>query len=163
MGVVDPGHDRAMLLRTVGFGVCVLVGLAAAGLLWRERMQAEATLDGAQLALASYEDSSKGLPLDPVQDADLPRIVPLLDHARALPYGYEHVADEAGGTIEYELVGRRGAGATARQISLASPVGQALAGARGGDVAHVTLPNGRARVLQVLDVRESGEATTRAA
>ena len=74
-----------------------------------------------------------------------------------------HVADEAGGTIEYELVGRRGAGATARQVSLASPVGKALVGARGGDVAHVTLPNGRARVLHVLDVlrRVARRPTTR--
>ncbi len=29
------------------------------------------------------------LPLDPVQDADLPRLLPLLDRARALPFGYD--------------------------------------------------------------------------
>jgi transcription elongation factor GreA len=65
------------------------------------------------------------------------------------------VADEAGGTIEYELVGRRVAGSTPRQVSLASPVGRALVGARPGDVAHVALPSGRARALRVLEV--SGE------
>jgi transcription elongation factor GreA len=62
------------------------------------------------------------------------------------------VAYEAGGTTEYELVGRRGPDSPPRQVSLASPVGQALHGARTGDVAQVWLPSGRARVLRVLAV-----------
>jgi transcription elongation factor GreA len=62
------------------------------------------------------------------------------------------VADATGRAFEYELVGRRGADSTARQVSLASPIGKALAGARAGDVAHVALPNGGVRELHVLDV-----------
>ena len=67
------------------------------------------------------------------------------------------VADEADVAIEYELVGRRGPDSAPRQVSLASPVGQALLGARAGDVARVTLPSGRARVLRVLEVSGSSE------
>jgi transcription elongation factor GreA len=62
------------------------------------------------------------------------------------------VADEAGETIVFELVGRRTAGSTPRQVSLGSPVGQALVGVRPGDVARVALPSGGERALRVLDV-----------
>src|SRR5829696_8153081 len=47
------------------------------------------------------------------------------------------VADETGGTVEFELVGRRTADSTPREVSLASPVGKALTGVRAGDVARV--------------------------
>ncbi|MBV8914725.1 MAG: type VI secretion system membrane subunit TssM, partial [Acetobacteraceae bacterium] len=103
---------RALLLRVTGFAACILVGLAAAGLLWRERMGAEATLEGAQQALAGYEAASQGLPLDPVQDADLPRIVPLLDRARALPYGY----DQTGASDATPLAQESKLGAAAREV-----------------------------------------------
>ena len=62
------------------------------------------------------------------------------------------VADEAGETMEFALVGRRAADSTRREVSLASPVGKALVGVRPGDVARVALPSGRARLLRVLDV-----------
>ena len=62
------------------------------------------------------------------------------------------VADELGGTVEFELVGRRTTDSKARQVSLASPVGKALTGVRAGDVARVALPSGGIRVLSVLDV-----------
>jgi transcription elongation factor GreA len=62
------------------------------------------------------------------------------------------VADEAGETTEYVLVGRRGADSAPREVSLASPVGKALVGVRPGDVARVPLPSGRDRALRVLEV-----------
>ncbi|MGH2970509.1 MAG: GreA/GreB family elongation factor [Solirubrobacteraceae bacterium] len=62
------------------------------------------------------------------------------------------VADEAGETMEFELVGRRAADSSRREVSLASPVGKALIGVRPGDVARVALPSGRARMLRVLEV-----------
>jgi transcription elongation factor GreA len=65
------------------------------------------------------------------------------------------VADEDGRTMEYELIGRRTAESAADAVSLGSPVGKALAGARTGDVVHVTLPNGRDRSLTVLGIRRS--------
>jgi transcription elongation factor GreA len=67
------------------------------------------------------------------------------------------VADEAGRTRTYRLIGRRTFDSAAHDVSLGSPVGKALAGARTGDVVHVSLPNGRTRSLTVLDVSGSTE------
>ncbi len=69
------------------------------------------------------------------------------------------VADEMGGTTEFELVGRRTTDSKPRDVSLASPVGKALTGVRAGDVARVALPSGEIRVLSVLDVVPSARAT----
>jgi transcription elongation factor GreA len=69
------------------------------------------------------------------------------------------VADDAGRTSEYELIGRRRQHSARHEVTMASPVGQALRGARPGDVVHVALPNGRNRTLRVLDVRHTARAT----
>jgi len=73
------------------------------------------------------------------------------------------VADEHGGTMDFELVGRRTPDSKARQVSLASPVGKALTGVRAGDVARVALPSGEIRVLSVLVVVSASDATAEAA
>lgn len=65
------------------------------------------------------------------------------------------VADEAGRTTTYRLIGRRTSDSPAQEVSLGSPVGKALAGARTGDVVHFKLPNGRRRSLTVLGVSGS--------
>ena len=62
------------------------------------------------------------------------------------------VHDQAGRETEYELVGRRSGDAKRTQVTLASPVGEALLGAQSGDIVRVTLPNGRERTLTVLAV-----------
>jgi transcription elongation factor GreA len=62
------------------------------------------------------------------------------------------VADEAGKTTDYRLVGRRTAARVTREVSLASPVGKALRGARVGEVVDVSLPSGRSRRLTVVAV-----------
>jgi transcription elongation factor GreA len=62
------------------------------------------------------------------------------------------VADEAGRTTTYRLIGRRTSESLAHDVSLGSPVGKALIGARTGDVVHVSLPSGRKRSLTVLGV-----------
>jgi len=67
------------------------------------------------------------------------------------------VQDDAGRAARYVLVGRRTAGDEEGAISLGSPVGKALVGARPGDVVQVALPNGRERSLTVLDVRVGNE------
>jgi transcription elongation factor GreA len=67
------------------------------------------------------------------------------------------VADEAGRTKKYRLIGRRTSDSPAHEVSLGSPVGKALAGARTGDVVHVGLPNGRERSLTVLSVSDDEE------
>jgi transcription elongation factor GreA len=78
------------------------------------------------------------------------------------------VSDELGGTIEFELVGRRTRDSKAGDVSLSSPVGKALTGVRAGDVARVALPSGEIRVLTVLEVvplprRTRSDATAEAA
>jgi transcription elongation factor GreA len=62
------------------------------------------------------------------------------------------VSDEVGSTTVFELVGRRTADSKPGDVSLASPVGKALAGARAGDAVRVALPSGEIRVLSVLEV-----------
>ena len=62
------------------------------------------------------------------------------------------VADDAGRTIEYRLIGRRTADSRPDEVSLGSPVGKALVGAWPGDVVRVSLPSGRDRSLTVLGV-----------
>jgi transcription elongation factor GreA len=64
------------------------------------------------------------------------------------------VADEAGRTTKYRLIGRRTTDSPAHEVSLGSPVGNALVGARTGDVVHVGLPNGGERSLTVLGVTD---------
>jgi transcription elongation factor GreA len=77
-----------------------------------------------------------------------------LDGAAGLGSTIE-VADEDGRTTEYRLIGRRTSEAPAHEVSLGSPVGKALAGARSGDVVHVALPNGQGRSLTVLGISRS--------
>ena len=64
------------------------------------------------------------------------------------------VADEAGRTTNYTLIGRRTSDSPGHEVSLGSPVGKALAGARTGDIVHVGLPNGRERSMTVLGVND---------
>jgi transcription elongation factor GreA len=73
------------------------------------------------------------------------------------------VADEMGGTMDFELVGRRTTDSEAGHVSLASPVGKALTGVRAGDVARVALPSGAIRVLAVLNVMRRSDAEAEAA
>jgi transcription elongation factor GreA len=62
------------------------------------------------------------------------------------------VLDDEGRAAQYRLVGRRGAGAAPNDVSLASPVGKALVGARLGDLLRVLLPSARERTLRVMAV-----------
>jgi len=65
------------------------------------------------------------------------------------------LVEEAGGRrAEYELVGVRAAdaGAGCNQVTPASPMGEALLGARPGDTLRVVPPSGRVRSLTVVAV-----------
>lgn len=104
----------------------------------------EATIDGARIA--QLEDLVR---CATVLDDDA-----VFDGAIGLGSTVE-VADEAGRTRKYRLIGRRTSDSPAHEVSLGSPVGQALAGARTGDVVRVVRPNGRERSLTVLSVKAS--------
>jgi transcription elongation factor GreA len=62
------------------------------------------------------------------------------------------VEDTRGRRAEYEIVGIRNGGAGRPQVTPASPMGQALLGARAGNTVSVMLPDGRERSLRVLAV-----------
>ena len=61
------------------------------------------------------------------------------------------VADRAGRISEYELIERSETAARER-VTVSSPVGQALLGARPGELIPITFGNGRRRRVRVLDV-----------
>jgi transcription elongation factor GreA len=73
------------------------------------------------------------------------------------------VADRAGRTSEYELIGRPDPEAARQKVILASPNGKALLGARPGDSIQVTLVNGRQRRVRVIDVTPKPLGLLRAA
>ncbi|HEX5327412.1 MAG TPA: type VI secretion system membrane subunit TssM, partial [Acetobacteraceae bacterium] len=88
-----PGAVRLRIMaRAAAFGVALLAVVATGVLLWRIAGASEREIDAAGAALGRYEQTAQDLPLDPVSDADLPRLVPLLDQARALQ---QRVADTA--------------------------------------------------------------------
>jgi transcription elongation factor GreA len=66
--------------------------------------------------------------------------------------------DDSSQITEFVLVGRRGHDATRLEVSPGSPVGRALLGARPGDAVRVELPDGRHRMLRVLEVTPAGVA-----
>lgn len=78
---------RNRLLRAGAAVAAVLVAAAGAGALLQTRAVNNAATADAGRALDDYTAAAQALPLDPVRDADLRRILPVLDKARALPFG----------------------------------------------------------------------------
>lgn len=86
MLVSEPPGVRARrgLLRMASFAVIAVAVIGAAGWLVRNRLSAEREIDSMSAALASYEGIAKTTTFSPVEDSDLPRLLPLLDAARNL-------------------------------------------------------------------------------
>ena len=120
-----PGRARRrLLIRAGAFAAVALVTAGLAALLFASESGNRAEIDTTDAALAAYEQMGKGLPLDPVDDADMPRMDPLLNAARALPYGYDAAAPgglrfglsqqaKLGARLPHRLPPRRRAGAAA--------------------------------------------------
>jgi type VI secretion system protein ImpL len=83
-------RTRRLVLRAASFAAVVLATLGVAGWLVAGRSAADREVAAMSSALANYETVAKGTALDPVNDSDLPRLLPLLDAARNL--------DKAAGT-----------------------------------------------------------------
>jgi type VI secretion system protein ImpL len=99
-----PGAARQRLaLRLGGFVLPAFALLVAVGLMWRSDSDNRRQIDEMNTALAVYTKTAAGLPLDPVADADLPRILPLLDQARALPHGYDRGKDDRFSWMQFGL------------------------------------------------------------
>jgi type VI secretion system protein ImpL len=78
---------RRIVLRTAGYAVAALLVVVTAATLWHVRSAGQREIDAAATALSGYEQTARSMPIDPVNDDDLPRLAPLLDQARALPHG----------------------------------------------------------------------------
>ena len=78
---------RRSLMRAGAFAAVLLVTLGAMGLILAANRSAQADTDRLSASLARYQQIAASLPLDPVADGDLPRVLPLLDEARNLPFG----------------------------------------------------------------------------
>src|SRR5204862_6834634 len=78
---------RRVLLRGGAFAAAGAAVLIVGALLWHARSENEQQIDELAAALSGYEQTARGLPREPLADADMPRILPVLDQARALPHG----------------------------------------------------------------------------
>jgi type VI secretion system protein ImpL len=86
----DPAAARRRaVLRGAGFAIAALAVLAAGAVAWRVQTTGQRRIDAVAAALGRYEQVAGTLPLDPVADADLASLLPLLDEARALPHGVD--------------------------------------------------------------------------
>ena len=81
---------RRRVVRGLGYAAAVLLLLGGAGVLWRARAGQQAEIDAVAAAAASYAAKAQAAPLDPVADSDLAAVLPLLNEARALPFGHDH-------------------------------------------------------------------------
>jgi type VI secretion system protein ImpL len=135
---------RGMMVTAAGLAIGVLLAASAAGALWLTYAAGQRSIATSAEALAAYEQVAARLPLDPVGDADLASLMPLLDQARSGAAGIE--AD-------------RGAN-TASQVwwSLLSQEGKLIAGRRAlyrHALEHALLP----RLIWRLEAQLRGNLT----
>ncbi|MBV8576006.1 MAG: type VI secretion system membrane subunit TssM, partial [Acetobacteraceae bacterium] len=90
---------RRMFLRAGAFAAIALMVGVVGFLLWSAHADAARQIADTGQALDAYEQTARGLPLDPVGDADLPRLLPLLDRARGLPHGADQPDQSQGWSL----------------------------------------------------------------
>ncbi len=112
----DPAQIRRNLfVRAGAAAIALLVALGGAAALVQTREANQAALDESQAALAAYIKAAQAIPLDPVTtDPQLARIDPLLDQARALPFGVDAAPPPTQWFPGLSQTGKLGAGA--RQV-----------------------------------------------
>ncbi len=77
---------RRLLLRGGGFAAVTLATLAACAVTWQLRASGLDQQRQVQTSLAAQAAEAARHSLDPVADTDLPALLPLLDHAREMPF-----------------------------------------------------------------------------
>jgi type VI secretion system protein ImpL len=102
---------RAWMLRLGAAGVAVLVALAGAAALIQTRSVNNDAIARENTAVGAYVAAVKALPLDPVNDADFGKVAPVLDMARALPFGAQVPAADRQWFPGLSQTGKLGAGA----------------------------------------------------
>ncbi len=86
----DPAQIRRnVMVRAGAVALALLVVVGGALALVQTRQANQEALAQSQAALAAYLKLAQSIPLDPVTQPELPRVVPLLDAARALPFGVD--------------------------------------------------------------------------
>ncbi|MGH7119646.1 MAG: type VI secretion system membrane subunit TssM [Acetobacteraceae bacterium] len=89
LGVADPAQRRRDgLLRAGAFAGIAIVVIVLAALFASSRAANQAAIGRSDAAIAAYGKAAATHKLNPVADANLPAIAPLLDQARDLPFGY---------------------------------------------------------------------------
>lgn len=78
---------QKLLVRTAGFAAVGVVFVLLALGLTLSHSNNGAAIAASNQALGTYTGTAQPLPLNPVADTNLPAIVPLLDQARAMPFG----------------------------------------------------------------------------
>lgn len=87
-------RTRRLVLRSASYAVVALLTLGAAGWLIANRSASEGEIRDMSSALETYERIAKDTTFDPVNDSDLPRLLPLLDAAHDLS-----IAAKGGGSL----------------------------------------------------------------
>jgi type VI secretion system protein ImpL len=86
----DPGAVKRNRLAYIGVAaVAALIAVLGAAALIQTRSVNSNAIAQSDAALAAYTTAAQALPLDPVAEANLPAVAPVLDMARALPFGVD--------------------------------------------------------------------------
>ncbi len=86
----DPGAVRRSRLAYIGVAtIAALVAVLGAAALIQTRAVNSNAVAQSDAAVAAYTTAAQALPLDPVNDGNLPAVAPVLDMARALPFGVD--------------------------------------------------------------------------
>ncbi|MCB8876991.1 type VI secretion system membrane subunit TssM [Acidisoma silvae] len=96
----DPAAARRRRVRRLaGFSAVGIATLAVCLLLWRNESANSAAIARNQLALDTYRQTLASVPLDPVNDDNLPLILPVLEAAAALPQPADAKTSGIGGFL----------------------------------------------------------------
>jgi type VI secretion system protein ImpL len=108
---------QRLLLRIGGFAAVALVFLGLLAGLVVSRSQNASAITASNTALSTYSTTAQGLPLNPVADANVLSILPLLDQARDLPFGPGNTTPHSGMGFGLNQSGKLGNGANALYLN----------------------------------------------
>ena len=108
----DPAAvKRAWMMRIGAASLAAIVALVGVGALLQTQSVNKSAIAQENAAVGAYVAAAKALPLDPVNDADLGKVAPVLDMARNLPFGAQVPATERQWFPGLSQTGKLGAGA----------------------------------------------------
>jgi type VI secretion system protein ImpL len=87
---------RRTMMQIGGYAAVLVASLGAGGWLWHADASNKAAIKNLSAVMDDYRQAAARFPLDPVADGNLASILPLLDKARALPFGSENASGGGG-------------------------------------------------------------------